>query len=194
MDKNCGIYKITSPNGKVYIGQSVNIKRRFTDYKTRVNCAQKVLARSFKKYGLENHQFDVIEYCSIDNLNCSERFWQDEFNVLSKNGLNCLLTPCGEKRYKHSEETIKKMSDSMKGSNNPMYGKSFSEDHKNKLRGKRDCMTRGNHHLSKKVIDSLTGEIWGCILDAASANGMHYTTLGKYLKNPENNPTNLKIY
>lgn len=28
-----GIYKITSPSGKVYIGQSVNIERRFLDYK-----------------------------------------------------------------------------------------------------------------------------------------------------------------
>jgi hypothetical protein len=33
MSKICGIYKITSPSGKVYIGQSVDIKRRFTTYK-----------------------------------------------------------------------------------------------------------------------------------------------------------------
>ena len=28
-----GIYKITSPNGKIYIGQSINIDRRFKSYR-----------------------------------------------------------------------------------------------------------------------------------------------------------------
>ena len=28
----CGIYKITSPTGRIYIGQSKNIKQRFRDY------------------------------------------------------------------------------------------------------------------------------------------------------------------
>jgi hypothetical protein len=28
-----GIYKITSPSGKVYIGQSINIERRIKEYK-----------------------------------------------------------------------------------------------------------------------------------------------------------------
>ena len=28
-----GIYKITSPDKKIYIGQSVNLKRRLKDYK-----------------------------------------------------------------------------------------------------------------------------------------------------------------
>ena len=78
MDKNCGIYKITSPSGNIYIGQSVNIKRRWRNYRTRIKQAQKALAKSFEKYGVENHQFDIIEYCSKEDLNCSERFWQDE--------------------------------------------------------------------------------------------------------------------
>ena len=132
MDKNCGIYKITSPSGNIYIGQSVNIKRRWADYRARVKCAQKILARSFIKYGVENHQFDIIEYCSIEDLNCSERFWQEEFKANGKNGLNCILTQCGEKRYEHSEETKKKMSDSKKGEKNPNWGKIMSEDVKEK--------------------------------------------------------------
>lgn len=48
MDKNCGIYKITSPSGKIYIGQSIDIKRRWLDYKTRVNCTQRALRRYLK--------------------------------------------------------------------------------------------------------------------------------------------------
>ena len=29
---NCGIYKITSPKGRIYIGQAVDLKRRFKEY------------------------------------------------------------------------------------------------------------------------------------------------------------------
>jgi len=32
-----GIYKITSPSNKVYIGQSINIEKRFKSYK-RYDC------------------------------------------------------------------------------------------------------------------------------------------------------------
>lgn len=33
-EKICGIYKITSPSGKVYIGQSNNIIKRWITYKS----------------------------------------------------------------------------------------------------------------------------------------------------------------
>lgn len=31
---SAGIYKLTSPSGKVYIGQSINLKNRFRHYKS----------------------------------------------------------------------------------------------------------------------------------------------------------------
>lgn len=110
MNKNCGIYKITSPTGKVYIGQSVDISKRWESYKNNNSKGQPKIFNSLKKYGVENHQFDIIEYCHIEDLNCSERFWQDEFKVLGKNGLNCLLQECGEERRVVSEETKRKLS------------------------------------------------------------------------------------
>ena len=114
LNKNCGIYKITSPVGKVYIGQSSDIKNRFKVYQ-RLSCKQQVkLYNSLKKYGVENHQFDIIEYCSEEDLNCSERFWQDEFGGLCKNTLNCLLQECGEERRTHGEESRRKMSQNSK--------------------------------------------------------------------------------
>ena len=115
-NKNCGIYKITSPTGRIYIGQTINIERRWNNYYSSIGAnSQPRLKNSFKKYGVENHQFDIIEYCSEEELDCSERFWQDEFDVTNKNNLNCSLTKCGEKRYKHSEETCKKISELNKG-------------------------------------------------------------------------------
>ena len=55
-----GIYKITNPNNKVYIGQSRNIRRRFSAYK-RLECKKQVkLFNSLNKYGVINHKFEVI--------------------------------------------------------------------------------------------------------------------------------------
>lgn len=52
-----GIYKITSPSGKIYIGQSVDIHRRWLDYKrAKYNRSYKLYC-SFKKHGVLNHIF-----------------------------------------------------------------------------------------------------------------------------------------
>lgn len=127
MNKKTGIYKITSPTGKIYIGQAVDIERRLKEYNKLSNRikTQTKLYKSLLKYGFEAHQFDVIEYCSEEELNCSERFWQDEFDVIGKNGLNCILQECGEKRRILSEETRRKLSKAGKnriGELHPMYG------------------------------------------------------------------------
>lgn len=131
MNKNCGIYKITSPTGRVYIGQSRNLKRRLTEYKLKSKVKyQPRIIYSFDKHGVEKHQFDIIEYCSEEQLNCSERFWQDEFDVLGKDGLNCYLQECGKTFRINSEETTRKLSEANKGQNNSNYGKKWSEEWK----------------------------------------------------------------
>lgn len=121
----CGIYKITNPIGKVYIGESKDINDRWKVYKNPINCrSQRLLYNSFVKYGVENHTFEVIEECIFDELLCKERFWQDEYNVLNKNvGLNLKLTKCGDTKGEHSEETKKKIGEAQKGEKNHMYGK-----------------------------------------------------------------------
>jgi len=113
----CGIYKITSPSGRVYIGQAVNIERRHQEYRGLLNKikGQPRLYASFKKHGVEKHIFETLEECEESELNCRERFWQDEFDVLSKRGLNCVLQECGEKVRVISEETRRKLSEASKG-------------------------------------------------------------------------------
>jgi len=106
-----GIYKITSPSNKIYIGQSVNIKKRFQKYKGLYCKEQPRLYNSFIKYDIKNHKFEIIEECLIEELNIKERYWQDYYNVLSNDkGLNCRLTETFEKKNKYSEETLHKMS------------------------------------------------------------------------------------
>jgi len=100
-----GIYRITSPSKKVYIGQSIDIEKRFKHYKRLYNCIrQRALYNSFIKYGVQNHLFEVIEECDINMLNERERYWQDFYEVLSEKGLNCKLTKTNDKSGRVSEE------------------------------------------------------------------------------------------
>lgn len=87
-----GIYKITSPNNRIYIGQSKRIEIRFKEYKN-INNTKSIprLHNSFLKYGINTHTFEIIENCSLEDLNIRERYWQDFYDVLN-GGLNCQLT------------------------------------------------------------------------------------------------------
>lgn len=73
-----GIYKITNViNGKVYIGQSSNVERRFSQHKSpyeQERFSEKPLYRAFKKYGIENFTFEILEECEISQLNEKEKF------------------------------------------------------------------------------------------------------------------------
>lgn len=118
-----GIYKITSPSNKIYIGQSVDLKTRFRKYKY-LNCKRQTrLYNSFKKYGYENHKFEIIEECNLEQLNEKEIYWGLHYNVLGKTGLNCKL---GDANGKCSEETKKKIG---KGNKN----KIMSEEARNNI-------------------------------------------------------------
>ena len=109
-----GIYKITNPNGKVYIGQSVNINNRWNRYKNLECISQPALYNSLKKYTPSKHKFEVLLECNRDELNEKERYYQELFNVI-KDGLNCVLTKSNSNRGKMSEETKLKISLAHKG-------------------------------------------------------------------------------
>lgn len=109
-----GIYKITSPTGKVYIGQSVDIEKRLRDYKNRKGPKQPRLNRSFLKYGYNSHKIEVLEECLESELNDRERYYQDLFDCIGENGLNCSLTKSTNKSGKLSIEQRKKISESCK--------------------------------------------------------------------------------
>lgn len=88
-----GIYKITNLiNGKCYIGQSRDINKRLNAHKTSAfdvlnHSYNNHFYKSIRKYGLENFSFEIIEECSIDQLNEREIYWIDKFNSFF-NGYN----------------------------------------------------------------------------------------------------------
>jgi group I intron endonuclease len=121
---------IKSPSNKIYIGQSRNFDKRLKQYK-RMSCqTQLVLLNSLKKYGVDNHLFEIIEECRFEDMNVRERYWQDYYSSLAPNGLNSMLTETDKTPRIISKETSKKLSESKIGSKNPMYGVSKTDEEK----------------------------------------------------------------
>jgi len=128
-----GIYKIISPSNKIYIGQSVNIEKRWNIYKLMYCKGQVKLYNSLKKHGVENHMFEIIEECSIEQLNERETHWKQQF--IEKYGwdksLFCQIKD-GKGGYK-SEETKQKISDANKGKPKP---EGFGLNQSQKMKGR----------------------------------------------------------
>lgn len=136
-----GIYVITNPIGRKYVGQSVNIEYRWKSYKTKECKSQVKLNRSFVKYGIDSHLFEVAEECNVSMLNEKERHYQ-EINDCVNNGLNCRFTTTKDKTGYFSDESKLKMSISgkakvmtdehrysLKNSNlKPMLGRKHSKE------------------------------------------------------------------
>lgn len=107
------IYKITNPNGRVYIGQSFNLKDRVRKYKKHATESQPKLHASLVKYGWDAHQFEIIEegFFSREEIDRLEQTHIKAFNACSKHqGMN--VHSGGHATGFHSEETKLKMSDS----------------------------------------------------------------------------------
>lgn len=126
-----GIYKITNKiNNKCYIGQSLNIEKRFRTHKSCKDNAP--LYNAFRKYGLDNFTFEVIEECLKEELDKKEIYYIDLYkSANTKYGYNRSLG--GEKGCQLiSKKTRNKLSRQRKGKLNPMYGKKMSDESKKK--------------------------------------------------------------
>ena len=87
MEPIIGIYKITNKiNGKSYVGQSVNVHKRWTAEKNSAFNPNATgydypLSLAFRKYGLDNFSFEVIEYCDKTLLDEREVFWIRQYDT-----------------------------------------------------------------------------------------------------------------
>lgn len=113
--KICGIYQVTNPKGKVYIGQSIDCFSRKKTYQTASCKSQERLCNSIKKYGWENHKFEIIHECEESRLNELEIFYIKKFNCFnSETGLNLRS---GGANGRPSELTKQRLSKTVKDKN-----------------------------------------------------------------------------
>lgn len=119
------IYKITSPTGKIYIGQTRNLQKRLKYYKSLDCRQQRKLYHSLKKYGFDNHRIEVI-YKGINEsialLNDIEIYLIAFFNSTGSKGLNITEGGDGTKGVQRR-----------RGKDHPMFGKKLSAEWKQKL-------------------------------------------------------------
>lgn len=128
---NAGIYSILNKqNGKIYIGQSINLKKRINKHLNQLlnnKHENKHLQRSFNKYGEKNFEFNIIEHCQIKDLNKNERWWISFFKSNS-NQFGYNKQSGGNSNYKRNNEIKQKISKSLKGKNHYNYGKQLSDE------------------------------------------------------------------
>ena len=171
----CGVYKILNTNNRIYIGSSLNIKNRWSSYKT---CNQTRIKESFEEYGIENHTFEVIEECLEEDLKCRERFWQDYYNVLGENGLNDVLEKCGELNQVLSHRVRERIRQTN-------TGKKASDATKKK---------QGMSHTKKCLILQLsTGIFFDSIIEIVRIFGIDRSYLYYNLRYSKNNKTDFII-
>lgn len=110
-----GIYKITNKiNNKAYVGQSNDIERRFKEHQTCGRRSRIPLDLAIEKYGKDNFLYEVLEECSIEELNEKETYWITTL-ATHLNGYNCNIggdqASIGEAngRAKLTEEDVKQI-------------------------------------------------------------------------------------
>jgi len=126
-----GIYKFTNKvNGKIYIGKSVCLSKRLSDYKDEIKNSKTTrrFVSSLRKNGIDNFKIEILE--AFPNRNSfiegyilqREEFWIKFYNSTNPNiGYNEYSkdTLLG---YERIDTVIKKIRESKLKDKNPMFG------------------------------------------------------------------------
>lgn len=108
------IYKATNKvNGKVYIGQTIDFKRRKAEHLSSKNGihAKCVFHRAIQKYGKENFEWEIIDTCqTLDEALFLESMYISKYNsctfMENSNGYNILYTQDGKKSLVHNSQKV----------------------------------------------------------------------------------------
>lgn len=140
MTKVC-IYKIVSPSGKIYIGRTVDYKKRIDRYRRLACPQQKILYNSLIKYDFKNHLISIIHELPQDVSNETINVYEELYIELYKNCgyslMNLTIGGGGVRGIKYDESVKKKLSAAH-------LGKRLSEE--TKARMKRYAQNRPTSH------------------------------------------------
>ncbi len=104
-----GIYTIKAPNGEVYVGASMNIKKRWGIHRYYYNKRGRInknLLKSFDAHGYHNHKFEIINELPLDVdrsvLDTYEQLYIQQFRDC---GIPIFNIQSGGKNCKYTEES-----------------------------------------------------------------------------------------
>lgn len=165
-----GIYKIVNTeNGKIYIGQSINIKHRKNchNYDLKNNRHKNPYLQKAYNKNPEAFKFEVLCICEEKELNDLEIYYINKYKTTNaKYGYN--LDKGGNGAGRMSEETKKKISEAKKG-NTAMVGKKLSDVWKKHL-------SEAQPH-KKKVLCIETNIVYESFAEASRKTGLNRTKI-----------------
>lgn len=170
---------ITSPNGKIYIGSTKNVNDRWRYYKN-LNCkAQVKLYNSLKKYGSDNHTFEVIWEGDINDMLRYEAILGNWYEVLDK-GLNLALPKISDKYKNISQETRNKISTITKRPCPQHQKEKMSQIMMGRKKSPIACRNMGISKSKKVLQYDLNGDfisVWLSAANAARALNIHSSSI-----------------
>jgi group I intron endonuclease len=131
------IYKIVSPNGKVYIGRTKNFNGRMAEHKhnAKTNKSKYALYKAINKYGWDNMIKEII--CEVEASE-SQKIEEEFIKIYNSvnTGYNNTYAGFGGNVFKDNPELLEKLrktlSERFSGKNNSMFGKMHSTEAKEK--------------------------------------------------------------
>lgn len=195
-----GVYKwINNVNGNSYVGSSVNLSKRLSEY-LNVNYLLRrdnmTINKALLKYGYSDFSLLILEYCEPDVCIEREQYYIDlykpEYNILKLAGSRL--------GYTHTEETLAKlknrkvsaewrflMSEKSKGDKNPMFGRTGD---KNPMFGTVKPKGSGRPSQKIEVLDLLTNEKieYESISTASLALNIKVHRISMYFSNNQKKP------
>ena len=175
---NYCVYIHTSPNGKMYVGQTGKSPEErwgkngshYLKKKKNGNYVHSAFALAILKYCWDNFEHEIVaSNLTKEEANNFEKVLIEKLNTKSrKYGYNLKdggLGGC------FSEEVKKKISDATKGENNPFYGKKHSEESLKKMSESHKGLNIGKDHFASKKVCQYNSQgnlikIWDCMAEA----------------------------
>lgn len=152
-----GIYCIENKiNHMKYIGQSVNIRKRWQEHKRELNKGthhNDHLQNAWTLYGSKNFLFTVLELCDKESLDTLEKRWVETLKTMDRKCGYNIGTPgnCCMLHRHHTLSSRKKMSEWRKlhtiGKDNGFYGKKHTKSTLDKISKK----LKGAKHPKAKL-------------------------------------------
>ena len=144
MYNDSGIYCYQNKvNGKLYIGQTINFKKRYKDFLSKSRYSGSYFNKAIDKYGKENFVYSILTHCKVTELNYYEAFYIKRLKTNDPNyGYN--LTTGGDSAFQRTElckesmrnawdtERRNEQSNKQKGCSNYNYGHRWSQEQKEK--------------------------------------------------------------